>query len=130
MFLFGLAALTVGAVSITDLLDQGRLTMASPVLLALFALGGMAFLFAGLLEARRRAAILQSRTSELRTLTEKLEASLAAQSASTGRLHESEVRYKGLVDAQGDAIFRRAADSRLTYGNDAFFKLFRLDPQD
>ena len=46
------------------------------------------------------------------------------------RLHESEARYKGLVDAQGDAIFRRAADSRLTYANDAFFKLFGLTPQE
>ncbi len=36
----------------------------------------------------------------------------------------------GLVDSQGDAIFRRAADSRLTYANDAFFKLFGLAPKD
>src|ERR1700722_2643398 len=101
MLLFGLATLTVGAASTIDIIEQGRLTVLSPVLLALFALGGVALLFAGLLEARRRAARLQGRTSELRILTEKLEASLAAQSASTERLHESEVRYKGLVDAQG-----------------------------
>ena len=44
------------------------------------------------------------------------------------RLNQSEARYKGLVDAQGDAIFRRDAASRLTYANDAFFKLFGLDP--
>ncbi len=30
---------------------------------------------------------------------------------------------------RGDAIFRRSADSRLTYGNDAFFKLFGLNPK-
>ncbi|MEJ1967937.1 MAG: ATP-binding protein [Rhizomicrobium sp.] len=48
---------------------------------------------------------------------------------SIARLNQSEARYKGLVDAQGDAIFRRAPDSRLTYGNDAFFKLFGLNPQ-
>ncbi len=41
-------------------------------------------------------------------------------------MHESEARYKGLVDSQGDAIFRRAPDSRLTYANDAFLKLFGL----
>ena len=29
-------------------------------------------------------------------------------SATNARLNESEARYKGLVDAQGDAIFRRA----------------------
>jgi diguanylate cyclase (GGDEF)-like protein/PAS domain S-box-containing protein len=42
------------------------------------------------------------------------------------KLHHSEARYKGLVDAQGDPIFRRLPDSRLSYGNDAFFKLFGL----
>ena len=55
--------------------------------------------------------------------------SLAAAAAANAQLNQSETRYKGLVDAQGDAIFRRAADSRLTYGNDAFFKLFGLNPQ-
>src|SRR5690606_29134426 len=35
-----------------------------------------------------------------------------------------------LVDSQGDAIFRRAADSRLTYANDAFFRLFGLTPKE
>ena len=89
----------------------------------------MAVLLAGLVDARRRAHTLQNSTTELRSLTEKLEASLATVSAINARLHESEVRYKGLVDAQGDAIFRRSPDSRLSYANDAFFKLFGLQPQ-
>ena len=38
------------------------------------------------------------------------------------RLYQSEIRYKGLVDAQGDAIFRRDATSRLTYANEAFLQ--------
>ena len=130
MFLFGLAALTVGAASITDIYEQGRLTVVSPALLGAFALGGLILLFMGLLEARKRAELLQLRTSELRSTTDKLEASLAAVSAMNDRLHQSEVRYKGLVDAQGDPIFRRSADSRLTYGNDAFFKLFGLRPHE
>ena len=58
----------------------------------------------------------------------RLEASLKNAAAINARLNQSEARYKGLVDAQGDAIFRRDAASRLTYGNDAFFKLFGLDP--
>ena len=32
------------------------------------------------------------------------------------------------MDAQGDAIFRRDSTSRLTYANDAFFRLFGLTP--
>ncbi len=129
MILFGLAALIIGAASLTDIYEQGHLALVSPLVLAAIALGGVALLFSGLLEARGRANTLQGRTAELHSLTAKLEASLAAVSAINARLHESEARYKGLVDSQGDAIFRRAPDSRLTYGNDAFFKLFGLQPQ-
>ena len=129
MVLFGLAALTIGAAALTDLVERGHLTVVSPLLVAGFVSGGIALLVWGLLEARSRAQIFQERTAQLRSLTEKLESSLAAVSAINGRLYESEARYKGLVDSQGDAIFRRAPDSRLTYANDAFFKLFALEPQ-
>jgi PAS domain S-box-containing protein len=129
MMLFGLVALAIGAVSLANIAEQGHLGFIVPVVLGAVALFGVVLLFLGLLEARRRANTLQEGTTELRSLTEKLEASLASVSAINARLHESEARYKGLVDSQGDAIFRRAPDSRLTYGNDAFFKLFGLQPQ-
>ena len=127
MVLFGLAALATGAVSIFDTLRTGGPPMISPTLLAAFGLGGVALLFAGLLRARHRARALHGRAAELRFLTEQLEASLRAVSAVNAQLHESEARYKGLVDAQGDVILRRAPDSRLTYANDSFFKLFGLE---
>jgi PAS domain S-box-containing protein len=129
MAIFGLGALTVGAAALTDGVLHGRLMVLSPLVLGALALLGVAVLLAGLVDARRRAHTLQNSTTELRSLTEKLEASLATVSAINARLHESEVRYKGLVDAQGDAIFRRSPDSRLSYANDAFFKLFGLQPQ-
>jgi PAS domain S-box-containing protein len=127
--IFGLGALTVGAAALTDGVLHGRLMVLSPFVLGALAVLGVAVLLAGLVDARRRAHSLQNSTTELRSLTEKLEASLATVSAINARLHESEVRYKGLVDAQGDAIFRRSPDSRLSYANDAFFKLFGLQPQ-
>jgi len=129
MAIFGLGALTIGAAALTDGVLHGRLMVLSPLVLGALALLGVAVLLAGLVDARRRAHTLQNSTTELRSLTEKLEASLATVSAINARLHESEVRYKGLVDAQGDAIFRRSPDSRLSYANDAFFKLFGLQPQ-
>ena len=76
-----------------------------------------------------RAHALEVSTSGLQSLAEKLEDSLASLSAANARLHQGEARYRGLVDAQGDAILRRSPDSRLTYGNDAFFRLFGLNPQ-
>ena len=128
--LFGLGALAVGATALTDILWHGRLTLLSPMVLGAIALLGLAFLFLGLIDARGRERKLRVNTVELRAVTAKLEASLAAVSAMNARLHESETRYKGLVDAQGDAICRRGPDSRLTYGNDAFFRLFGLNPRE
>ncbi len=125
--IFGLGALIGGAAALTDIILYGRLTVLSPVALGAMALFGLAFLLIDLLNARGREQGLQTSTNELRAVTAKLEASLAAMSAMNARLHESESRYKGLVDAQGDAICRRGPDSRLTYGNDAFFKPVRAD---
>jgi PAS domain S-box-containing protein len=100
----------------------------SPYVLGALALIGIVLLFSGLIEARGRAQALSQSETELRTLAAKLEASLATVSAMNARLHEGEARYKGLVDGQGDAIFRRSPDSRLTYANDSFFRLFGLLP--
>ncbi|HWD48805.1 MAG TPA: ATP-binding protein, partial [Rhizomicrobium sp.] len=129
LVIYGLGMLALGAVVYADMSVHGRLTLVSPFALPTVAVLGLALLFAGLLFANRRASVLEKRSKELSTLTDQLEASLATVRAMNGRLHESEVRYKGLVDAQGDAIFRRTPDSCLTYGNDSFYRLFGLSPE-
>ena len=48
---------------------------------------------------------LQAR--QLKNAGARLKQSLATAAAMNARLNQSEARYKGLVDAQGDAIFRR-----------------------
>jgi len=125
--IFGLGAIAIGVASLTQIVLHKQLV--SPVILGALGLLGLVLLFIGLIEARARARALAQSESELRLLATRLEASLATVSAMNARLHESEVRYKGLVDSQGDAIVRRAPDSRITYANDAFFKLFGLTPQ-
>ena len=122
--------LSIAASGLADVLLHGRLVFVSPIVLGALALLGILLLFVGLVRARGRARSLEATTAELKLLTQKLEASLATESAMNARLHESEARYKGLVDAQGDAIFRRGPDSGLTYGNDAFFRLFGLNPHE
>ncbi len=112
-----------------DVLLHGRLElMPRPAFAALIA-AVIAFLLHGYLLARRRSELLNRQAEQLQAVAGRLEASLAAAAAANAQLNQSEARYKGLVDAQGDAIFRRSADSRLTYGNDAFFKLFGLNPR-
>ena len=124
---FGLGAIAVGGASLAQIVLHRQAV--SPMLLGALGLLGLVLLFIGLIEARGRAATLTISEAELRTLTNRLEASLATVSAMNAAMHESEVRYKGLVDSQGDAIVRRAPDSRVTYANEAFFKLFGLVPR-
>jgi PAS domain S-box-containing protein len=123
----GMLAASTGAVAAGSL--NGDLGQGALWLLAMLATLGTLILYLALLDARAKARALQANSTELQSLTAKLEDTLATVSAVNARLHESEVRYKGLVDAQGDAIIRRSPDSRLTYGNEAFFKLFRLHPR-
>jgi PAS domain S-box-containing protein len=124
---FGLGAIAIGGASLAQIVLHKQ--PVSPVILGAMGLLGLVLLFIGLLEARGRASTLTVSEAELRLLATRLEASLATVSAMNARLHESEVRYKGLVDSQGDAIVRRAPDSRITYANEAFFRLFGLTPQ-
>jgi PAS domain S-box-containing protein len=129
LVVYGLGLLALGGFAYADIAAHGKLTLFPAVLLPAVAGLGLVILFGGIIGAHRRASMLEMRTTELNVLTDKLEATLATVRAMNSRLHESENRYKGLVDAQGDAIFRRAPDSRLTYGNEAFLKLFGLTPQ-
>ena len=123
----GLAGLMLLA-AVADILLRGHLTIISPISFGTLLAVALAFLLQNLLVARERGEMSAAQTQQLKQFAARLEASLKNAAAINNRLNQSEIRYKGLVDAQGDAIFRRDAASRLTYGNAAFFKLFGLDP--
>ncbi|HTT83116.1 MAG TPA: ATP-binding protein [Rhizomicrobium sp.] len=125
----GLIVFSAAGLAVFEAIRHRGMTAVSTMLLCVVAVFGVLQLYIALLDERRRAWRLEANASALQSLTEKLEDSLATLSGLNARLHESEVRYKGLVDAQGDAIFRRSPDSRLIYGNDAFFRLFGLHPE-
>ena len=125
---FGGVAGVMLVAALGDVLLFGHLTIISPFSFGALLAVALAFLLNNLLASRERGEILSRQTAQLKTIAGRLEASLKNAAAINARLNQSEARYKGLVDAQGDAIFRRDASSRLTYGNDAFFKLFGLDP--
>jgi len=126
--LIALLVLVLGA-AVFDSFVHGGATSLTPWLLGGIAWFSLTVLLSAYLAARLRARALEASTSGLQSLAERLEDSLAALSVVNAQLHQSEARYKGLVDAQGDAILRRSPDSRLTYGNDAFFRLFGLNPE-
>jgi len=127
--IFALGGLLIDSITFAVAVLRGGVTSLQLFILASIAFGGLALLFVALVDAQKRARALEERTAELGALAQRLEDSLTTISGVNARLHESEVRYKGLVDSQGDAIFRRTPDSRLTYANDAFFKLFGLSPR-
>ena len=126
--LVGLLLLVSGAAVFDSFLHHGVSNL-TPWLLGGIAWFSLLSLLSAYLGTRMRARTLEVSASALQSLAEKLEDSLASLSAVNARLHQSEARYRGLVDAQGDSILRRAPDSRLTYGNDAVFRLFGLDPR-
>ncbi|HTO40955.1 MAG TPA: response regulator [Rhizomicrobium sp.] len=127
---FGVIALIIAMAALGDIMLHSRLTIITPITLVALIGVGIAMVLHGFLLIREKADALHRKTTEFAAASAKLENSLKNASAMNARLHESEQRYRGLVDSQGDAIFRRAADSRLTYANDAFFKLFGLAPKD
>src|SRR5579862_2073536 len=126
--LVALLLLVSGAAVMDSLLHHGS-TRLTPWLVGGIAWSSLMALLSAYLAARLRGRALEASASGLQSLAERLEDSLASLSALNAQLHQSEARYKGLVDAQGDAILRRSPDSRLTYGNDVFFRLFGLDQE-
>jgi PAS domain S-box-containing protein len=125
---FGSVAGVMLVMALADILWMGHLTLISPFSFGALLAVALAYLLDTVLRARERGEMLTQQAVQMKTVAARLEASLKNAAAINARLNQSEARYKGLVDAQGDAIFRRDAASRLSYGNDAFFKLFGLTP--
>lgn len=128
--LFGLVVLVLGIAVETNLLPHGGATLTHYSILGVDGVAGILLLAAGLVRARRHARTLRARAAELRAVARDLEAALSNAAALNERLRDSESRYKGLVNSQGNAIFRHRPDGRLTYANDAFFEMFGIDPNE
>jgi PAS domain S-box-containing protein len=87
------------------------------------------FLLREAVQTRQRIELLERQVAHFKSTSARLEQSATAASAANARLIQSEARYRGFVDAQGDAVLRRAPDGRLNYGNEAFYRLFGLNSQ-
>ena len=125
---FGVLAGAMLLAALADVMVMGHLTIVTPVSFGALLIIALAFLIHNLLVSRERHALLMRQATEQKNAALRLETSLRNAAAMNARLYQSELRYKGLVDAQGDAIFRRDASSRLTYANEGFFQMFGLDP--
>jgi len=126
--IFGLAALALMVAALSDVAVHGRPEWFPPGALAMLAAVAIAYILHSFMVMRTQSELTDRQAAQLQQTANWLHKSLAQASAMNARLNQSEIRLKGLVDAQGDAIFRRSPDSTLTYGNDAFFRLFGLNP--
>jgi len=124
----GMAALVLFVAALGNILLAGSLTLMPRLLFAASAAIVLLYLLIGFSDMHESRTISERQARELKAAAANLQASLAAADAINARLNQSEARYRGLVDAQGDAILRRGADGRLIYGNEVFFKLFGLVP--
>jgi len=118
IYLIAALAMALGCTAAVDLFWHGRvLLLDSRLFGGALAVMGIALLTLGIRLLHRRAQDLLGREEQLTQLARELE-------ASNTQLQDSEARYKGLLDAQGDVILRRAPHGRITYANEAFLKLF------
>jgi PAS domain S-box-containing protein len=127
---FATLAAALATVVLIDVVIYGRLTLFEPSFLGAFGVIGIGILLADMIMSRDRANDLEQRTGRLTQLIEELETFSSSLEAANARSRANEERYKGLVDAQADAIMRCTPDGRMTYANKAFLKLFMLSPAD
>jgi PAS domain S-box-containing protein len=121
--IFGIVASAMAFTALADVAVHGHLSWTTPPgLAALFAIVAV-FILHNLYTSRERYLLMQRQEAELKSAKARIDSTIEA---ATGMINRSEARYKGLVDAQGDPIFRRDPQSRLTYGNDSFFSMFAL----
>jgi len=114
---------------LSDLVLRSRDGWAASDVLVTLLLVAVAFAAHSLDARRRLRRLLDRHDVERRAAAARINRSLSEAAAVAGMLSQSEARYKGLVDAQGDAIFRRDAQGHVTYANDAFLRLFSDSPE-
>lgn len=93
-----------------------------PMMAGLFAIFMLAFV-----DTLRRLDLTFTESDAAAQARAELETAIRAIQQRHRDLAASEQRFRGLVEAQGDVILRRAADGRLTFVNDAFCIVFGVN---
>ncbi len=119
-------SITATILLVAGLLMRNDILLFSPKLIATLALLGAGMAIWGWLDARTKVKQLNQQSKHLEAMARELETSVEVLGDMNWELRESEERYRGLVEAQGDVILRRDARGYLTFVNDTFCRVFGL----
>ncbi len=118
--------ITATILLVAGLVMRNDIMLFSPKLIATLALLGTGMAVWGWLDARSKVKQLDQQSKRLEAMARELETSVEVLGDMNWELRESEERYRGLVEAQGDVILRRDARGYLTFVNDTFCRVFGL----
>ena len=127
---FGFGAAVLAVVLMAARYAAGGEPTADPVLVGALAAAAVGALLATIFDARQRGRLLDEQNAGLKRVAEVQKRTVDRLQIINAELKENEQRYKGLVDAQGDAILRKWPDGRLTFVNDAFCTVFGVARED
>ncbi len=111
---------------VMGLVMRSDVLLFSPKLITALALLGTGMATWAWMDARNKVKKLNIQSRHLETMARELEVSVEVLGDMNWELRESEERYRGLVESQGDVILRRDARSYLTFVNDTFCRVFGL----
>jgi PAS domain S-box-containing protein len=122
--IFGLAASAVAAFLLAERFIRHEILSSDPILAGSLGAAGIGSVIVALSLAAARNRVQDEQNAGLKRFSDVQKRTVERLQLINAELKENEQRYKGLVDAQGDAILRKWPDGRLTFVNDAFCATF------
>lgn len=123
--ILGLGGIAIAMLAVAQ--EGGWLGAQTGTLLAALALAAAAV---ALLLTRRSRTLGNLQGTVMHHLAARLENGIESLKDLQWQFRESEVRYRDMLDHQGDIILRRDAARRLTFVNDAFCRAFGMTHKD
>jgi PAS domain S-box-containing protein len=125
--MLAVAALVIAIAAGTVLVvSEDLLAHPGPVTMLGVAVAGIAVLLFSLISVQKRVHALDIRSGELARVKDELELTVRTVQQRNRDLEASKLRYRGLVEQQGDVIIRKLPDGRLSFVNDAFCRTFNV----
>jgi PAS domain S-box-containing protein len=128
--IIGISASLVAGLELISRFVRNEVMSHDPVVTCALAVAGIAAVLIALSSSAARHRAQDEQNAGLKRFSEVQKRTVERLQLTNAELKENEQRYKGLVDAQGDAILRKWPDGRLTFVNDSFCAIFGVSRDD